>query len=75
MPFILALLLYVAFYRHDLPRFLHPVRSTSWGRALEALGIRAMVREKRDLSPVLIIIGIALAVGAEEQPREHEKIA
>ncbi|MGC8970559.1 MAG: hypothetical protein ACP5LG_08455, partial [Conexivisphaera sp.] len=61
LPFVSALLLYIAFYRHDLLRFLHPMRSTPWRRALDALGISAGVREGRDLSPVLVIAGLGLA--------------
>ncbi|BBE42044.1 hypothetical protein [Conexivisphaera calida] len=61
LSLVLALLLYIAFYRHDLLRFLHPVRATSWGRAPEALGIRAEVRDKYDPSPALVIAGAALA--------------
>ncbi|BBE42471.1 hypothetical protein [Conexivisphaera calida] len=61
LPFVLAFLLYLAFYRHDLLRFLHPMRAAPWGRALGALGIHAEVREKYDLSPALVIVGVALA--------------
>jgi hypothetical protein len=61
LPFASALLLYIAFYRHDLLRFLHPMRLTPWRRALDALGIRAGVREGRDPSPVLVIAGLGLA--------------